>query len=182
MFVLNAANSFPTYSISVPSPLFLIIDKLLLHQHIYPAISHLSSVIELSDQFAFRLTASTTAAVISIIDKVTTMLMTEPYVHVIALDFSHAFDVVPHSTLFDSWLYFYFQTLCLIGWSISIHADLIASNLNHLLRCSCPLSVISTPVWFKAQPWVLYLSSPIRLIYRSPRLAMLCSSMLTIYA
>jgi len=74
-----------------------------------------------------------TAAVISIIDKITTMLMTEPYVHVIALDFSHAFDVVRNSTLFDKLLFpFYFQTLCLISLSISICADLIASNLNYL--------------------------------------------------
>ena len=54
------------------------------------------------DQFAFRPTGSTTAAIISLFHKVTHLLLTNPYVIVIALlDFSKAFDKVRHHTLID---------------------------------------------------------------------------------
>ena len=52
-----------------------------------------------SDQFAFRPTGSTTAALICIISTLTNKLLTNPYVIVIAFDFSKAFDMVRHSTL-----------------------------------------------------------------------------------
>ena len=51
------------------------------------------------DQYAFRPSGSTTAAFISLIHKITNLLQKYPYVHVIALDFSKAFDTVRHSTL-----------------------------------------------------------------------------------
>ena len=46
----------------------------------------------LADQCAFRLNGSTTAALIAILADITTMLENDRYVHVIALDFSKAFD------------------------------------------------------------------------------------------
>lgn len=51
------------------------------------------------DQFAFRPTGSTTAAIISLLNKVTDLLQSNPYVIVISLDFSKAFDSVRHSAL-----------------------------------------------------------------------------------
>jgi Reverse transcriptase (RNA-dependent DNA polymerase) len=53
----------------------------------------------LQDQFAFRPTGSTTAAVIFLLQKVTDILEKWPYVHVIALDFSKAFDSLSHVSL-----------------------------------------------------------------------------------
>ena len=53
----------------------------------------------LTDQFAFRPTGSTTAALIFILHSVTNLLTTYPYVHVVALDFSKAFDTVKHDVL-----------------------------------------------------------------------------------
>jgi len=53
------------------------------------------------DQSAFRSTGSTTAALIFILHSVTRLLTTQPYVVVIALDFSKAFDNVCHRTLLD---------------------------------------------------------------------------------
>jgi len=162
--------------VSVLSPFSTILEKLLFCHHIYLAISYPSSVIDLSDQFAFRPTGSTTAAVNSIIDKVTTILMTEPYVHVIALDFLHAFDVVRHSTQFDK-----LASLPLpdyvFNWLFNFY-----SCRSHCVKFkhSCLQSVISTPVWCRTEPWVLYLSSATRRIFRSPRPVMLWSSMLTI--
>ena len=52
-----------------------------------------------SDQFAFRPTGSTSAAIISLLHTITTLLQANPYVIVISLDFSKAFDSVRQSTL-----------------------------------------------------------------------------------
>jgi len=51
------------------------------------------------DQFAFRPTGSTTAAIIYLLHTVTSMLASNPYVIVISLDFSKAFDTVRQSTM-----------------------------------------------------------------------------------
>jgi len=52
-----------------------------------------------TDQFAFRPSGSTTAALIYILHTVTQLLSTHPYVVVTALDFSRAFDTVRRKTL-----------------------------------------------------------------------------------
>ena len=52
-----------------------------------------------SDQYAFRPTGSTTAAIISVFYKLTSLLQSNPFVFVISLDFSKAFDTVRHSSL-----------------------------------------------------------------------------------
>src|SRR3984885_9930726 len=52
-----------------------------------------------NDQYAFRPTGSTTAAIIALMHQLTKMLDTEPYVRLISLDFSRAFDTVKHSYL-----------------------------------------------------------------------------------
>ena len=54
-----------------------------------------------NDQFAFRPTGSTTAALISILHTITQLLTTHQFVVVIALDFSKAFDAVSHYTLLN---------------------------------------------------------------------------------
>src|SRR6218665_3358319 len=54
----------------------------------------------LTDQFAFRPTGSTTAALISIFQKVTILLFTNTYVTIISMDFNNkAFDIVRNSSL-----------------------------------------------------------------------------------
>jgi len=52
-----------------------------------------------SDQYAFRPTGSTTAAIISVFYKLTSLLQSNPFVFVISLDFSKAFDTVRYSSL-----------------------------------------------------------------------------------
>jgi len=51
-----------------------------------------------SDQYVFRPTGSTTAALVQLFHTVTELLNDDPYVVVIALDFSKAFDTVRHVT------------------------------------------------------------------------------------
>src|SRR5688572_18562043 len=54
-----------------------------------------------TDQFAFRPSGSTSAALISITHELQSMLESEPYVRLLSLDFSKAFDTVRHKHLAD---------------------------------------------------------------------------------
>jgi len=63
----------------------------LLSKNLPPVLNSLTS--------SLRPTASTTAAIISLLQTVTTLLQSNPFVVVISLDFSKAFDTVRHSSL-----------------------------------------------------------------------------------
>ena len=83
-------------------PLFsTILEKLIIKHFLYPLLRCPPLSSTLSDQFAFRPTGSTTAAITSLIHNITSCLAKEPFVHVISLDFSKAFDVSRHSSLFE---------------------------------------------------------------------------------
>src|SRR6218665_3181957 len=56
-------------------------------------------VAEITDQFAFRPTGSTTAALIDLLQRLTSMLEKNDYVLLVSTDFTKAFDSVRHSTL-----------------------------------------------------------------------------------
>ena len=82
-------------------PLFsTVLEKIIIRNFIYPKFTSPPLSLLLADQHAFRPSGSTTAAVVSLVHTVTSHLATEPFVHVLALDFSKAFDVTRHSTLF----------------------------------------------------------------------------------
>ena len=66
---------------------------------LYPAIIHPQIAPLYPDQYAFRPTGSTTAALITILHHVSHLLVDNRYVRVIALDFSKAFDTVKHSCI-----------------------------------------------------------------------------------
>ena len=66
---------------------------------VYPTLYHPLSTNLFRDQYAFRPTGSTTAALISLQHQIADILQYYPYVHLIALDFTKAFDTVRHSTL-----------------------------------------------------------------------------------
>jgi len=51
------------------------------------------------DQFAFHRTGSITAAIITLLRAVCSILTSDDYVHVLSFDFSKAFDAVRHETL-----------------------------------------------------------------------------------
>ena len=74
-------------------------EKIVVRNFIYPIFQDPSQAHLFSDQFAFRPTGSTEAALITILQSITNLLLTEPYVRLIALDFSKAFDTVRHSGL-----------------------------------------------------------------------------------
>ena len=54
---------------------------------------------DLSNQFAYLPTRSTTAALISLFSHITTLLSTNDHVHVISFDYSKAFDTVSHASV-----------------------------------------------------------------------------------
>ena len=69
-------------------------QRVVVRQYIYPALSSPPPTLQLDDQFAFRPTGSTTAAIVHLLDSVINLLEIEPYVIVISLDFYKAFDTV----------------------------------------------------------------------------------------
>jgi len=85
--------------ISITPVLTRIMERTVVQSFIYPTIQQPSESLTFDDQFAFRPNGSTTAAIITILHKVTHLLVNNPYVIVIAIDFSKAFDTVRHSTL-----------------------------------------------------------------------------------
>jgi len=85
--------------ISITPVLTRIMKTTVVQSYIYPAIQQPPACLTFDDQFAFRHTGSTTAAIITIVHKVTHLLVNNPYVIVIAIDYSKAFDTVRHSTL-----------------------------------------------------------------------------------
>jgi hypothetical protein len=88
--------------ISVTPVLTRIMERTIVTSFIYPALlSPAATDLQFADQFAFRPTGSTTAALVSMLHKITHHLVTEPFVIVLALDFSKAFDTVRHSTLME---------------------------------------------------------------------------------
>ena len=74
-------------------------EKSVVRRFLYPAFQSFPQTVSFSDQFAFRPTGSPAAAIISLLHNVTNMLLSNPYVIVISLDFSKAFDTVRHSSL-----------------------------------------------------------------------------------
>jgi len=87
--------------ISITPVLTRVMEKTVVSHFLYPAFQSPPPNLTFCDQFAFRPTGSTTAAIITLVQTITTMLITNPYVIVVSLDFSKAFDTVRHSTLLE---------------------------------------------------------------------------------
>lgn len=87
--------------ISITPVLTRMMEKSVVRQFVYPAFSNPPATLSFEDQYAYRPTGSTTAAIISILHQVTNLLLSHDYVILISLDFSKAFDTVRHRTLLD---------------------------------------------------------------------------------
>ena len=85
--------------ISIIPVLTRIMERTVVTQFLYPAYLEPSIFSDLSDQFAFRPTGSTTGAIVSILHSVTHHLLSNSYIVVMSLDFSKAFDTVRRSAL-----------------------------------------------------------------------------------
>ena len=75
--------------ISITPVITRIIERIVVRDYIYPALLNPPALLSFSDQFAFRPSGSTTAALITILHTITNLL------------FSKAFDTVRHPTLLN---------------------------------------------------------------------------------
>jgi len=82
--------------ISVVSILSRLIERLIVRYSLNPI---LSTHPQLSNQFAYRPTCSTTAAIITILAHVTHLLESNTHVHVLTFDYSKAFDTLSHTSV-----------------------------------------------------------------------------------
>jgi len=87
--------------ISITPVLTRIMEKTVVRHFLYPTFLAPPPTLTFSDQFAFRPTGSPVAAIIFLLNTITNMLLSNPYVIIISLDFSKAFDTVRHSTLLE---------------------------------------------------------------------------------
>ena len=91
--------------ISVTSVLAHIFDKLIAKHFLYPAIHDKMSRNGFNNQFAFRPTASTEAAIIKTVDIVTNYLaISNKYVNMLCLDVAKAFDTIVHKFILNALL------------------------------------------------------------------------------
>jgi len=88
---------------SITSVISRILERIVVRDYIYPSLSLHPPCMSFDDQFAFQPTASTTAALIYLLHTITTLLDTNPFVIVYALDFSQAFDSLRHSTVLQKY-------------------------------------------------------------------------------
>ena len=84
--------------ISITPVLSRMCEKMIIKKYLYQAITGNR---EFNNQFAFRPTGSTTAAIIATLKEVVTILQEHKYSRLVALDFSKAFDTIRHSSLFQ---------------------------------------------------------------------------------
>ena len=85
--------------ISITPVLTRIMEKTIVRHFLYPALLSPPPSLSFSDQFAFRPAGSPAAAIITLLSLITNSLLTNPFVVVISLDFSKAFDTARYSTL-----------------------------------------------------------------------------------
>lgn len=85
--------------ISITPVLSRSLERFVVRKFIYPALHKPHLSLDFSDQFAFRPTGSTTAAIVALLHSVRSMLVDCDYVHIFSFDFSKAFDTVRHESL-----------------------------------------------------------------------------------
>jgi len=87
------------FPISITPILARLMEKSIVKEYLYPILLYPDHTHQFHDQSAFRPTGSTSAAVIYLLHTLTELLQTNDYVHVIAFDFSKAFDRVRYHSL-----------------------------------------------------------------------------------
>jgi len=87
--------------ISITSVISRVLERIVVKDYIYPSLCNPPHGLVFHDQFAFQPTGSTTAALVHLLHTVTTLLENNPFVVVLAIDFSKAFDSVRHSAVLE---------------------------------------------------------------------------------
>jgi len=123
--------------VSLTPILSRVLEKFIVRKEFYPLLNCPENKPKFSDQFAFRPTGSTTSALIHILHLVSNLLQDNPYVHIIALDFSKAFDSLSHPPLL--------QVLSSLGLNDTAYNWLVnfLSSRNHVTKFEGDMSEIS---------------------------------------
>lgn len=100
--------------ISVTPVLSRLLERIVVQKFIYPSINNSM----LADQFAFRPSGSTTAALVTLTHHVSHLLETNAYVRCLLIDFSKAFDVVDRFILISK-LRNLNLAPCILNWIIN---------------------------------------------------------------
>jgi len=87
--------------ISVTPVLSRTLERHIIKMYVYPALLLPPAQLQFYNQYTFRPTGSTTAALVAIFHTIYSMLSANPYIRVIALDFSKTFETVWHFTLME---------------------------------------------------------------------------------
>src|SRR5688572_26761226 len=82
--------------ISITPILSRLTERIVVSSYIYPAIENSPPILNFENQFALRPTSSTIAALIYMQNVIINVLAEQPYIRVIALDFSKASDSIRH--------------------------------------------------------------------------------------
>ena len=133
--------------ISITAVQSRLLERHVVRSFIYPALQQQPDGLYFGDQFAFRPTGSTSAALIALIHTVLTMLSSNVYVRVFALDFSKAFDTVRHATLIDQMTK---QTKSSIGLKTFL-TDIYTARDTQVRHRHSP---VYKPALYKARGWV----------------------------
>jgi len=108
--------------ISITPVLSRVTERIVVRNYIYPALLNPPPLLSFTDQFAFRPSGSTTAALITILHTITNLLTTNQFVIVLALDFSKDFDTVRHSTLLNKYSQLDIPDHSrVLPWSLTLH-------------------------------------------------------------
>ena len=99
--IANPAQPADFRPISVTSIISRQLERLIVNHYLYPSILKPPQDHIFTDQYAFRPTGSTTAALIALLKDISELLESNDYVILISIDFSKAFDSIKHSALFD---------------------------------------------------------------------------------
>jgi len=97
-----------------------------------------------NDQFAYRPTGSTEAALISILSHITDSLTSHTYVRVIALDFSKAFDTLRHSSILSKLAQLPIDD-CIYNWFVQFFTD--HSHATRFRGVTSDLAAINSSVY-----------------------------------
>ena len=123
--ISQPANFSDFRPISITPILSRLLERFVVSNALYPLLETPDVHSILSDQYAFRPTGSTTAALIHLLHDISNFTQDYPYVHVFALDFSKAFDTVRHHTLLSKY--------------DSLHIDDNIQAYNWLVECRLSL-------------------------------------------
>ena len=124
--------------ISIIPILSRLLEKPVVRNCIYPILTHPDTHHHFMDQFPFRPTGSTTSAIIHLTHRLSYLLQEHKFVHLIALDFSKAFDTVRHNTLMQKLAQF-----PLPDYAYNWVADFLLER-KHLTRFERTLSTVLT--------------------------------------